>query len=209
MKASATGIADVLLIEPRVFADSRGFFFESYNERAFAEVGIEGPFVQDNQSFSYRDVVRGLHYQVQQAQGKLIRCVNGEIFDVAVDIRRFSPTFGKWVGEVLSSNNKRMLWVPAGFAHGFRVLSESAEVLYKATDFYAPQHERTILWDDAAIQIEWPGAGQAILSDKDLAGSALRQAEVYESPVQGKRHLSAASNRKEFSQQGSLVPEGR
>jgi dTDP-4-dehydrorhamnose 3,5-epimerase len=192
MKSVATGIAEVLLVEPRVFADSRGFFFESYNERTFAESGIEGPFVQDNQSFSYRDVVRGLHYQIQQPQGKLIRCISGEIFDVAVDIRRYSPTFGKWAGEVLSGENKRMLWVPAGFAHGFMVLSEAAEVLYKATDFYAPQHERTILWDDPSIQIKWPGSGRAILSDKDQAGAALQDAEVYEKPEQGKRHLVTA-----------------
>jgi len=183
MKAVATRITDVLLVEPRVFADSRGFFFESYNEKSFAERGVPGPFVQDNHSFSHQGVVRGLHYQIQQAQGKLIRCIGGEIFDVAVDIRRSSPTFGRWVGEVLSSENKRMLWIPGGFAHGFKVLSATAEVLYKATDFYAPQHERTILWDDPAIGIDWPGPKQAILSDKDLAGTTLRDAAVYEEPL--------------------------
>jgi dTDP-4-dehydrorhamnose 3,5-epimerase len=180
MKAVATAIPEVKLLEPRIFEDSRGFFFESYNQRALAGQGIPDSFVQDNQSFSYKDVVRGLHYQIEQAQGKLIRCLVGEIFDVAVDIRRNSPTFGKWVGEVLSASNHRMLWIPAGFAHGFMVLSEGAEVLYKATDFYAPQHERTILWNDPALHIEWPHQNQAILSPKDLAGAALQQAEVYE-----------------------------
>lgn len=180
MKAVATRIADVQLVEPRVFEDSRGFFFESYNERLLAEFGIKGPFVQDNQSFSRRDVVRGLHYQIQQPQGKLIRCVSGEIFDVAVDLRRHSPTFGQWVGETLSSGNRRMLWIPPGFAHGFMVLSEGAEVLYKASDFYAPQHERTLLWSDPAINIEWPRVHQAILSPKDLAGLTLEQSQVYE-----------------------------
>jgi dTDP-4-dehydrorhamnose 3,5-epimerase len=180
MKATPTRIADVQLIEPRVFEDSRGFFFESYNERALAAFGISGPFVQDNQSFSHRDVVRGLHYQIQQPQGKLIRCLSGEIFDVAVDIRRHSPTFGKWVGETLSSTNRRILWIPPGFAHGFLVLSESAEVLYKATDFYAPQHERTILWNDPTLAIDWPHKDRAILSAKDLAGQTLDHAAVYE-----------------------------
>jgi dTDP-4-dehydrorhamnose 3,5-epimerase len=173
MKAAATAIPDVQIIEPRVFEDSRGFFFESYNERALTGMGIAGPFVQDNQSFSHRGVVRGLHYQIEQAQGKLIRCLTGEIFDVAVDIRRHSPTFGKWVGEVLSAANRRMLWIPPGFAHGFMVLS-------KATDFYAPQHERTISWNDPSLKIEWPRSHEAILSPKDLAGSTLDQAEVYE-----------------------------
>jgi dTDP-4-dehydrorhamnose 3,5-epimerase len=180
MKARSTDIADVQILEPRVFTDSRGHFFESFNERAFAAVGIGGPFVQDNQSLSHRGVVRGLHYQVQQAQGKLIRCISGEIFDVAVDLRRYSRTFGQWVGETLSSSNRQMLWVPAGFAHGFMVLSETAEVSYKATDFYAPQYERTILWNDRSIGIAWPATHPAILSDKDLAGSSLAQAEVYE-----------------------------
>jgi dTDP-4-dehydrorhamnose 3,5-epimerase len=180
MKAVATAIPDVKLIEPRVFEDSRGFFFESYNERVLAGLGISGPFVQDNQSFSHKGVVRGLHYQVEQAQGKLIRCLTGEIFDVAVDIRRNSPTFGKWVGEVLSGANRRMLWIPAGFAHGFMVLSDGADVLYKATDFYAPQHERTILWNDSTLNIAWPHQQDAILSSKDLTGSRLEEAEVYQ-----------------------------
>ncbi len=180
MKTRAAEIPDVQIIEPRIFSDSRGHFFESFNERAFAAVGIKGPFVQDNQSLSYQGVVRGLHYQVQQPQGKLIRCISGEIFDVAVDLRRHSPTFAQWVGETLSSTNRRMLWVPAGFAHGFMVLSETAEVSYKATDFYAPQFERTILWDDPSIGIAWPATQPAILSEKDLAGSSLAQAEIYE-----------------------------
>jgi dTDP-4-dehydrorhamnose 3,5-epimerase len=180
MKAVATRIAEVQLLEPRVFEDSRGFFFESYNERVLAGFGIPGPFVQDNQSLSRRNVIRGLHYQVQQPQGKLIRCISGEIFDVAVDLRRRSPTFGQWVGETLSGSNRRLLWIPPGFGHGFMVLSESAEVLYKATDFYAPQHERTILWNDPAIHIDWPHTGQPILSEKDLAGFTLEQAPVYE-----------------------------
>jgi dTDP-4-dehydrorhamnose 3,5-epimerase len=180
MKVVPTRIPDVQLVEPRVFEDSRGFFFESYNERVLNGAGIPGPFVQDNQSFSFRDVVRGIHYQIQQPQGKLIRCIAGEIFDVAVDLRRDSPTFGEWVGETLSRDNHRMLWIPPGFGHGFMVLSETAEVLYKATDFYAPEHERTILWNDPVIGIEWPHQAEAILSPKDLAGSTLDQAEVYE-----------------------------
>src|ERR1700693_4911620 len=180
MNSAPTKIPDVLLLEPRVFDDSRGSFFESYNERVLAEMGITGPFVQDNQSFSHKGVVRGLHYQIKQPQGKLIRCLSGEIFDVAVDLRRNSPTFCKWVGETLSASNRRMLWIPPGFAHGFMVLSEGADVLYKATDFYAPQHERTIVWNDPALQIEGPRHTAAILSPKDLAGQTLEHAAVYE-----------------------------
>src|ERR1700684_673392 len=180
MKSAATTIADVQLLVPRVFEDSRGSFFESYNERVLAEVGILGPFVQDNQSFSHKDVVRGLHYQIKQPQGKLIRCLSGEIFDVAVDLRRNSPTFCKWVGATLSASNRQMLWIPPGFAHGFMVLSHAAEVLYKATDSYAPLYERTILWDDPTLQIDWPHGNRAILSTKDLAGSTLEHAAVYE-----------------------------
>jgi dTDP-4-dehydrorhamnose 3,5-epimerase len=191
MKAVPTSIPEVQICEPRVFEDSRGYFFESYNERVLAEVGIAGDFVQDNQSFSYKDVVRGLQYQIKQPQGKLIRCLSGEIFDVAVDIRRNSPTFCRWVGEVLSGSNRRMLWIPPGFAHGFMVLSETADVLYKATDFYAPQHERTLLWDDPTIGIEWPGMNKAILSPKDLAGSTLEDAEVYEQPLEAAHSATA------------------
>jgi len=187
MKAVTTTIADVQLLEPRVFEDSRGSFFESYNERVLAEVGIVASFVQDNQSFSYKNVVRGLHYQVKQPQGKLIRCLSGEIFDVAVDLRRNSPTFCKWVGETLSAGNRQMLWIPPGFAHGFMVLSDGAQVLYKATDFYAPQHERAILWNDPTLHVEWPRIGRAIVSAKDSAGLTLEHAAVYEQPIRPQR----------------------
>ncbi len=180
MKIAPTSIADVLRIEPKVFEDSRGHFFESYNERALADFGIDRPFVQDNQSFSFKGVVRGLHYQIQQPQGKLIRCLSGEIFDVAVDLRRHAPTYCQWVGETLSSGNRHMLWIPPGFAHGFMVLSEGADVLYKATDFYAPQHERTLLWNEPALRIEWPKIHEPILSVKDMAGLTLEHAQVYE-----------------------------
>ena len=174
MKATPTAIADVLLIEPKVFGDERGFFFESFNERAFREAtGVTLPFVQDNHSKSARGVLRGLHYQTQQAQGKLVRVVAGEVFDVAVDIRRDSPTYGQWVGEVLSGDNKRQLWVPPGLAHGFVVLSESAEFLYKTTDYYAPAHERCIAWNDPTLAIAWPFLGMSpLLSAKDAAGMA-------------------------------------
>ena len=174
MKATPTAIADVLLIEPKVFGDERGFFFESFNERAFREAtGVTLPFVQDNHSKSARGVLRGLHYQTQQAQGKLVRVVAGEVFDVAVDIRRDSPTYGQWVGEVLSGDNKRQLWVPPGLAHGFVVLSESAEFLYKTTDYYAPAYERCIAWNDPTLAIAWPFLGMSpLLSAKDAAGMA-------------------------------------
>jgi dTDP-4-dehydrorhamnose 3,5-epimerase len=191
MKIVPTAIGEVKRIQPRVFEDSRGHFFESFNERALAEFGIDRPFVQDNQSFSVKGVVRGLHYQIQQPQGKLIRCLSGEIFDVAVDLRRNSPTFCQWVGETLSSRNRHMLWIPPGFAHGFMVLSEGAEVLYKATDFYAPQHERTLLWNDSALGIEWPKIHQPILSAKDMAGFTLEHAQVYE-------QLALVEDRKEI-----------
>ena len=179
MKALLTEISDLKVLEPKVFADSRGYFFESYNERMLAALGIAETFVQDNQSLSHRGVVRGLHYQIRQPQGKLIRCIRGEIFDVAVDLRRSSPSFGQWAGEWLSSENKRMLWIPRGFAHGFMVLSDVAEVLYKATDFYAPEHERTLLWNDETIGIEWPGGIAPVLSEKDLSGQRIGEAEVY------------------------------
>ena len=160
MKVTPTAIPDVLLIEPKVFGDARGFFFESFNERAFREAtGVTLPFVQDNHSKSARGVLRGLHYQTLQAQGKLVRVVAGEVFDVAVDIRRNSPTYGQWVGEILSGDNKRQLWVPPGLAHGFMVLSESAEFLYKTTDYYAPAHECCIAWNDPTLAIIWPDLG--------------------------------------------------
>jgi dTDP-4-dehydrorhamnose 3,5-epimerase len=178
MKVTATAIADVLLIEPKVFGDARGFFFESFNQRAFAQAtGVTLPFVQDNHSKSAHGVLRGLHYQVQNPQGKLVRVVQGEVFDVAVDIRRGSPTFGKWVGEILSASNQRQLWVPPGLAHGFVVLSETAEFLYKTTDYYAPEFERCIAWNDATLDIQWPDMGcEPKLSAKDAAGKSFKEA---------------------------------
>lgn len=180
VKITPTEIPDVLIIEPRVFGDDRGFFFESFNQRTFVEkVGAEVTFVQDNHSRSQQNVLRGLHYQIQQAQGKLVRAVVGSIFDVAVDLRKSSPTFGQWVSCLLSEENKRQLWIPAGFAHGFLVISEAAEVLYKATDYYAPQHERSLLWSDLDLAIAWPLSAEPILSSKDQAGLPLAQCEVY------------------------------
>jgi dTDP-4-dehydrorhamnose 3,5-epimerase len=180
MKVIRTAIPDVLVIEPKVFGDDRGFFFESFNQRIFDEaVGARLSFVQDNHSRSAKGVLRGLHYQIQQPQGKLVRVVQGEVFDVAVDLRKSSPTFGKWVGERLSAENKKQLWVPEGFAHGFVVLSDSAEFLYKTTDFYAPQHERCIKWSDPDLGIEWPMTFSPALSAKDSAGKALREAETF------------------------------
>ena len=176
-----TSIPDVLLIEPRVFEDARGFFLESYQKEKFKQVGIDSDFVQDNHSKSCQGTLRGLHYQIRQAQGKLVRVVAGEIFDVAVDIRRNSPTFGQWVGDYLSAENKRMLWVPVGFAHGFYVTTPEAEVLYKADDYYAPQWERCILWNDPAIGVGWPAQdAEVILSDKDKIGKRLAEAEVFD-----------------------------
>jgi len=182
MQVTDTAIADVKIIEPRVFGDERGFFFESYNRAAFAAaIGEETEFVQDNHSRSARGVLRGLHYQIQQAQGKLVRVIHGEVFDVAVDIRKSSASFGQWVGTRLSSTNHRQMWVPAGFAHGFLVLSEAAEFLYKTTDYYAPQQERSILWNDPDLAIEWPLTDLEIqLSDKDRHGVAFAEAEVYD-----------------------------
>jgi len=175
-----TSIPDVLVLEPRVYDDARGFFFESFNRRVFAELtGYAGDFVQDNHVRSHRGVLRGLHYQLRQPQGKLVRVVVGVVFDVAVDVRRSSKTFGHWVGVELSAENKRMAWIPAGFAHGFLVLSESAEFLYKTTDYWAPEHERTIAWDDPALGIEWPLQGEPQLSEKDKLGKPLGEAEVF------------------------------
>ena len=180
MKIQATKIPEVLLIEPKVFGDERGFFFESFNAREFNEaVGRDVVFVQDNHSCSTKNVLRGLHYQVQQTQGKLVRVAEGEVFDVAVDLRRSSPTFGQWVGDTLSAENKKQLWVPEGFAHGFLVLSEKAEFLYKTTDYYAPEHERCIAWDDATLNIDWRLAGLPELSKKDRQGQEFLQAEVF------------------------------
>jgi dTDP-4-dehydrorhamnose 3,5-epimerase len=180
MKVQTTQIAGVLIVEPTVFGDDRGFFLESFNERATREIGIDAHFVQDNHSRSQRNVLRGLHYQIRQPQGKLVRVVSGAVFDVAVDIRRGSPTFGKWVGVELSAENKRMFWMPPGMAHGFVVLSDSADFLYKATDYYAPEFERTILWNDPDLGIRWPMIDEPILSSKDAAGSTFRDVEVYE-----------------------------
>lgn len=181
MNATPLAIPDVVLIEPKVFGDDRGFFYESFNQAQFeAAVGRPVAFVQDNHSRSARNVLRGLHYQIQQAQGKLVRVVVGEVFDVAVDLRRSSPTFGKWVGAVLSAENKRQLWVPEGFAHGFMVLSDVAEFLYKTTGYYAPQHERCIVWNDPTLAIDWPTDSEPILSGKDAQGTAFLKAEVFE-----------------------------
>jgi dTDP-4-dehydrorhamnose 3,5-epimerase len=180
MKFLETPIPGVLVLEPKVFGDERGFFLESYNERAMAEGGIRDRFVQDNHSFSARNVLRGLHYQIRCPQGKLVRAILGEIFDVAVDLRRSSPAFGKWHGVMLSEENKRMLWVPPGLAHGFLVRSETAHVLYKATDYYAPQHERTLAWNDAALGIDWPLEGSPVVSAKDGEGLTLQRAETFE-----------------------------
>lgn len=179
MKATRLAIPDVILFEPKVFGDDRGFFFESFNHAQFEEaIGRKVSFAQDNHSKSAKNVLRGLHYQIQQPQGKLVRVVAGEVFDVAVDIRKNSPTFGKWVGETLTAENKKQLWVPEGFAHGFTVLSDSAEFLYKTTDYYAPQHERCIIWDDATLGIRWPLIEEPILSAKDARGLPLALAEV-------------------------------
>jgi dTDP-4-dehydrorhamnose 3,5-epimerase len=180
MKITPTKIEDVLIIEPQVFGDQRGFFFESFNSKTFTEkTGLKLNFVQDNHSRSQQNVLRGLHYQIKQPQGKLVRTVVGEIFDVAVDIRKSSPTFGQWVGVNLSAENKQQIWVPAGFAHGFLVLSEVAEVLYKTTDFYAPEYERSILWNDPDIGINWHLKDQPILSPKDQSGLLLKEAEIF------------------------------
>jgi dTDP-4-dehydrorhamnose 3,5-epimerase len=179
MKSTPTSLPGVLLLEPRVFADDRGFFLESYNEKIFTDLGIRERFVQDNHSFSKQNVVRGLHYQAARPQGKLVRAVTGEIFDVAVDLRRSSSTFGQWHGEILSAENKRMLWIPAGFAHGFSVLSLDAQVLYKATDFYHPESERTVVWNDSQLGIDWRFEGQPIVSAKDQLGASFRDAETF------------------------------
>lgn len=182
MKIIKTSIQDVLIVEPSVFGDARGFFMESWNRRTFASAGIDIDFVQDNHSRSQKGVLRGLHYQINQPQGKLVRVVNGKVFDVAVDLRKSSPTFGKWAGVTLSAENQRMFWIPPGFAHGFLTLSESADFLYKATDYYAPEHERSILWSDPDLAIEWPLeeiSGTPNLAAKDAAGSRFSVAEIY------------------------------
>jgi dTDP-4-dehydrorhamnose 3,5-epimerase len=180
LKKIPTSLPGVFVLEPRVFGDERGFFFESYNQKVMSSVGISEIFVQDNHSSSSRNVLRGLHYQIKHPQGKLVRAIEGEILDVAVDMRRSSPTFGRSEGVRLSADNKRMLWIPVGFAHGFCVLSEKAQVLYKATDFYAPEHERTLAWNDAQLKIDWQLDGEPIVSAKDQSGVAFRDAECFD-----------------------------
>ena len=180
MKVTPLAIPDVVLLEPKVFGDDRGFFFESFNQAEFeAAVGRKVAFVQDNHSRSVKNVLRGLHYQIKQPQGKLVRVVQGEVFDVAVDIRKSSPTFGQWVGEILSADNKRQLWVPEGFAHGFVVLSDTAEFLYKTTNYYAPAFERSLAWNDSTIGIRWPIHGAPTLSEKDQQAKLLAEAEYF------------------------------
>lgn len=181
MKVITTAIPEILVLEPRVFGDDRGFFFESYNQRVFLEdTGLDVNFVQDNHSKSARNVLRGLHYQIAHAQGKLVRAVQGAVWDVALDIRKSSPTFGRHVAVELSAENKRMMWIPPGFAHGFLVLTETAEFLYKTTDYWYPEHERSILWNDPALGLEWPLSGAPMLSAKDVSGVPLANAEVFE-----------------------------
>jgi len=180
MKVTQTTLPGVLLLEPKVITDSRGFFLESYNKQTMAKLGIVDEFVQDNHSFSRRNVLRGLHYQIRHAQGKLVRAVSGEIFDVAVDLRRSSPTFGRWFGETLSGENKRMLWIPPGFAHGFVVVSENAHVLYKASDYYDAASERTLAWNDSYLKIDWRLRDPPIVSEKDKRGVPFRSAEVFD-----------------------------
>jgi dTDP-4-dehydrorhamnose 3,5-epimerase len=181
MKVTRTRIPEVLILEPKVFEDSRGFFLESYNRRVFKQAtGLDPDFVQDNQSFSARNVLRGLHYQVRQPQGKLITAIAGEIFDVAVDLRRRSPTFGKWASATLSGGTHRAIWIPPGFAHGFMALSEQALVHYKASDYYAPEHERTLMWNDPDLAITWPLEGEPIVSDKDSHGLRFGAAELFD-----------------------------
>ncbi len=180
MNIIPTAIPDVLIIEPTVFGDARGFFYESYNKKTLAEkAGITAEFVQDNQSRSSKNVLRGLHYQIHHAQGKLVRVIEGEVFDVAVDIRKSSPTFGKWVGVNLSEENRRMLWVPPGFAHGFVTLSETCEFLYKTTDYWHPEYERSLLWNDPTTGINWPNIGEPQLAEEDAVGERLQDADVY------------------------------
>jgi len=180
MKVIQTAIPDLLILEPKVFGDARGFFMESFNARSFQEAtGLNVDFVQDNHSRSAKGVLRGLHYQIQQAQGKLVRVVRGSVFDVAVDLRKASPSFGQWIGVALSEENNRQFWIPPGFAHGFLVTSESADFLYKTTDYYAPEHERSLAWNDPDVGVEWPLDGEPLLSAKDLAGKRLSECETF------------------------------
>ncbi len=187
LKKIETSLPGVFVLEPRVFGDERGFFLESYSERVFAELGIQEKFRQDNHSYSTRNVLRGLHYQIKQVQGKLVRVAVGEILDVAVDVRRGFPTFGKWEAVTLSGENKRMIWIPPGFAHGFRVISEAAHVLYKATDYYAPEYERTLAWNDPDVKIDWKLKAEPIVSAKDQRGISLREVENVDSLEKSRR----------------------
>ncbi|MCK4706054.1 MAG: dTDP-4-dehydrorhamnose 3,5-epimerase [Gammaproteobacteria bacterium] len=181
MKVIPTKIPDALILEPKIFGDERGFFFESFNKKQFKELtGIDKEFVQDNHSLSSRGVLRGLHYQIKQPQGKLVRVVHGEVFDVVVDLRKSSSTFGQWVGVVLSAENKRQFWIPEGFAHGFVVLSDEAEFLYKTTDYYAPEHERCIRWNDADLAIDWQYPNEPLVSGKDAQGVLFKKADIFE-----------------------------
>ena len=179
MRVIKTELSDLWLVEPTVIGDERGFFFESWNRNTFESLGIAADFVQDNQSRSTRNVLRGLHYQIQRPQGKIVRVISGEVFDVAVDLRKSSPTFAKWAGFTLSAMNKLMVWIPPGFAHGFLTLSASAEFLYKTTDYWSPEHERTLLWNDSTLDIAWPLIDKPVLAAKDQAGIALKHAETY------------------------------
>lgn len=180
MKATPTFIPEVIILEPKVFGDNRGFFFESFNSKVFEQAtGVKSTFVQDNHSKSAKNVLRGLHYQIHHPQGKLVRVVQGEVFDVAVDIRKSSKTFGKWVGVHLSAENKKQLWIPVGFAHGFLVLSDTAEFLYKVTDYYSPEHERSLHWNDPSLGIQWPLEGQPILAAKDASAKFLKEMELF------------------------------
>ena len=179
MKIMPTAIPEVLLLEPKIFGDERGFFFENWNKRTFAGLGISAEFVQDNHSKSQKNVLRGLHYQIEHAQGKLVRVTAGTVYDVAVDLRRSSPTFGQWVGFTLSAEDKCMAWIPPGFAHGFCVTSDSAEFLYKTTDYWSPAHERTLLWNDPQLAIPWPLTGEPLLAAKDKTGTLLAEAETF------------------------------
>lgn len=188
MEVRETGLPGVLVVEPRVFADTRGFFLETFSAQRYAHSGIRGPFVQDNWSHSVQGTLRGLHYQIQQAQGKLVQVMHGEIFDVAVDLRQDSATFGQWEAEILSAENKKQFFIPPGFAHGFLVMSETADFVYKCTDYYAPEHDRTLLWNDQTVGVEWPSTGNLILSDKDKAGTPLASADCFPTTPEASRH---------------------
>jgi dTDP-4-dehydrorhamnose 3,5-epimerase len=189
MDVRETRLPGVLVIEPRIFADTRGFFLETFSAERYADKGIRGPFVQDNWSHSVRGTLRGLHYQVQQSQGKLVQVMNGEIFDVAVDLRQDSPTFGQWEAEILSAENKKQFFIPPGFAHGFLVLSETADFVYKCTDYYAPDHDRTLLWNDETVGIQWPRVEDLILSEKDKNGAPLESAECFLTTPDASAHV--------------------